>query len=137
MPQLLENLNPQQTEAVQTIHGPLLVLAGPGSGKTRVLTRRIAYMIDHAGIAPWNIMAVTFTNKAAKEMRERVEALLADKFGEPLPGQPSRLGGLTIGTFHSICARILRVETDTIGFERNWVIYDTADQLALDPGADA
>ena len=131
MAQLLENLNPQQTEAVKTIHGPVLVLAGPGSGKTRVLTRRIAHMIDDAGIAPWNIMAVTFTNKAANEMRGRIEALLANKFGEPLPGQASRLGGLTIGTFHSICARILRVETEAIGFERNWVIYDTADQLAL------
>ncbi len=135
--QQIPDLNPQQSEAVQTVHGPVLVLAGPGSGKTRVLTRRIAHMIDHAGIAPWNIMAVTFTNKAAKEMRERVEALLADKFGEPLPGQPSRLGGLTIGTFHSICARILRVETDTIGFERNWVIYDTSRSTGADPCAHA
>ena len=64
-------------------------------------------------------------------MRERVEHLLADRFGEPLPGQPSRLGGLTIGTFHSLCARVLRVETDAIGYQRNWVIYDTADQRAL------
>ena len=111
MTHLLDNLNARQQEAVQTVDGPVLVLAGPGSGKTRVLTRRIAYMIDVAGIAPWNILAVTFTNKAAKEMRERVEHLLADRFGEPLPGQPSKLGGLTIGTFHSICARVLRVET--------------------------
>ena len=128
---LIHDLNPQQAAAVQAVHGPVLVLAGPGSGKTRVLTRRIAHMIEEAGIAPWNILAVTFTNKAAREMGERVEGLLADRFGEPLPGQARRLGGLTIGTFHSICARVLRVETERIGFERNWVIYDTADQLAV------
>ena len=125
------DLNPQQAQAVQTVHGPVLVLAGPGSGKTRVLTRRIAYLIDAAGVAPWNILAVTFTNKAAREMRERVEAIFEHKFGQPAPGQPPRLGGLSIGTFHSICARVLRVEHDAIGFDRNWVIYDTADQLAL------
>jgi len=128
---LLANLNPQQIQAVTTVNGPVLVLAGPGSGKTRVLTRRIAYMIDEKGIAPWNILAVTFTNKAAREMRERVEKILEEKFGPPLPGQPARLGGLTIGTFHSICARILRVETDAIGYARNWVIYDSGDQHAL------
>jgi len=129
---LLTNLNPQQAQAVQTVNGPVLVLAGPGSGKTGVLTRRIAYLIEVAGIAPWNILAVTFTNKAAREMRERVEKLLEEKFGPPLPGEArSRLGGLTIGTFHSICARILRVETDAIGYDRNWVIYDSADQLSL------
>ena len=128
---LLQDLNPQQAKAVQTVHGPILVLAGPGSGKTRVLTRRIAYLIDEAGIAPWNILAVTFTNKAAREMRARVERALEDKFGKPEPGQPPRLGGLSIGTFHSICARVLRIESDAIGFDRNWVIYDTADQLGL------
>ncbi|MBX3011809.1 MAG: UvrD-helicase domain-containing protein [Caldilineaceae bacterium] len=129
---LLTSLNPQQAYAVQTITGPVLVLAGPGSGKTGVLTRRIAYLVEVAGVAPWNILAVTFTNKAAREMRERVEKLLEEKFGPPLPDQArSRLGGLTIGTFHSICARILRVETDAVGYDRNWVIYDSADQLAL------
>lgn len=129
---LLTNLNPQQAQAVQTVSGPVLVLAGPGSGKTGVLTRRIAYLIEVTGIAPWNILAVTFTNKAAREMRERVEKLLEEKFGPPLPGEErSRLGGLTIGTFHSICARILRVETEAIGYDRNWVIYDSADQLSL------
>lgn len=128
---LVADLNPQQAKAVATVNGPVLVLAGPGSGKTRVLTRRIAYLINEAGIAPWNILAVTFTNKAAREMRERVENILSDKFGEPLPGQPSRLGGLSIGTFHSICARLLRIETEAIGYERNWLIYDSADQLAL------
>jgi DNA helicase-2/ATP-dependent DNA helicase PcrA len=131
MSKLLEELNAQQARAVQTVHGPILVLAGPGSGKTRVLTRRVAYLIDEAGIAPWNILAVTFTNKAAREMRERVERIFEDKFGKPLPGQPARLGGLTIGTFHSVCARVLRVETEAIGYQRDWVIYDSADQLAL------
>ncbi len=131
MQNTLEGLNNPQTKAVTTVNGPLLVLAGPGSGKTRVLTRRIAHLIDVAGIAPWNILAVTFTNKAAKEMRERVEKIFEDKFGTPQPGQPPRLGGLTIGTFHSLCARVLRVETAAIGYEANWVIYDTADQLAL------
>ncbi|RIK29063.1 MAG: DNA helicase UvrD, partial [Chloroflexi bacterium] len=131
MTDLLANLNPPQIRAVTTVNGPVLVLAGPGSGKTRVLTRRIAYLIDVAGVAPWNILAVTFTNKAAHEMRERVEQLLGEKFGPPLPGQPPRLGGLTIGTFHSICARLLRIETEAIGYARNWMIYDSADQLAL------
>lgn len=131
MSNLLANLNPPQAKAVSTVNGPILVLAGPGSGKTRVLTRRIAYLIDEAGIAPWNILAVTFTNKAAAEMRERVEKILADKFGPPLPGQPSRLGGLTIGTFHSIGARLLRIETAAIGYQPNWIIYDSADQTAL------
>lgn len=131
MSDLLEGLNEQQAKAVGTVEGPVLVLAGPGSGKTRVLTRRIAYLIDQIGVPPWQILAVTFTNKAAKEMRNRVEHLLKDRFGAPLPGQPARLGGLTIGTFHSICARILRIETSSIGYERNWVIYDSADQRAL------
>ena len=131
MSTLLADLNPQQAQAVRTVNGPILVLAGPGSGKTRVLTRRIAYLIDEAGVAPWNILAVTFTNKAAREMRERVEMIFDDKFGKPLPGQPPRLGGLGIGTFHSICARILRVESAAIGYDRNWVIYDSADQLSL------
>ncbi len=131
MSRLLDDLNPQQRQAVETVTGPVLVLAGPGSGKTRVLTRRIAYLMDEAGVAPWNILAVTFTNKAAREMRERVIQLVGESFPPPLPGQPQRLGGLTIGTFHSVCARILRVEHDAAGYQRNWVIYDTADQLAL------
>jgi superfamily I DNA/RNA helicase len=131
MSRLLQGLNPQQRQAVETTEGPVLVLAGPGSGKTRVLTRRIAYLIDEKGIAPWNILAVTFTNKAALEMEERVIDLIGENFPQPLPGQRQRLGGLAIGTFHSTCARILRIEHEAIGYERNWLIYDTADQLAL------
>ena len=131
MNDLLTNLNAAQVDAVQTIDGPVLVLAGPGSGKTRVLTRRVAYMIRESQIAPWNILAVTFTNKAAREMRERVEGLIGEQFAPAIPGQPARLGGLSIGTYHSLCARLLRIETAAIGYERNWVIYDTADQRAL------
>jgi DNA helicase-2/ATP-dependent DNA helicase PcrA len=132
MSKITANLNEPQKRAVETVTGPVLVLAGPGSGKTRVLTRRIAYMIDEKGIAPWNIAAVTFTNKAAGEMRERVALILQELSGAPpLAGQPARLGGLTIGTFHSICARILRVETVAAGFQPNWIIYDSADQVAL------
>ncbi len=131
MSHILDDLNPQQKIAVEATEGPVLVLAGPGSGKTRVLTRRIAYLIDENEIAPWNILAVTFTNKAAREMTDRVVDLIGHSFPPPLPGQRQRLGGLTIGTFHALCARVLRVEVEAIGFERNWVIYDSADQLAL------
>ncbi|MBX2998755.1 MAG: UvrD-helicase domain-containing protein [Caldilineaceae bacterium] len=131
MSRLVQGLNPQQRAAVEATEGPVLVLAGPGSGKTRVLTRRIAYLIDEKGVAPWNILAVTFTNKAAREMEERVVDLIGDNFPQPLPGQRQRLGGLSIGTFHSICARILRIEHEAIGYERNWLVYDTADQLSL------
>ena len=131
MSKITDNLNEPQKCAVETVTGPVLVLAGPGSGKTRVLTRRIAYMIEEKGIAPWNIAAVTFTNKAAGEMRERVALILQELYGAPSAGQSTRLGGLTIGTFHSICARILRVETAASGFQPNWIIYDSADQVAL------
>ena len=101
-------------------NGPVLVLAGPGSGKTRVLTHRIAYLISHLGVRPYNILAVTFTNKAAKEMRSRVENLL---------GQTSR--GLSMGTFHGICARILRREAANLPFDQNYVIFDDDDQRSL------
>lgn len=114
---LLEHLNPQQREAVTTVDGPVLVLAGPGSGKTRVLTHRIAYLIAERGVRPSHIVAVTFTNKAAAEMRHRVEVLLG-----------GRLDGLQIGTFHSICARLLRIEADHLPYNENYVIYDTDDQ---------
>jgi DNA helicase-2/ATP-dependent DNA helicase PcrA len=131
MSNITANLNEPQKRAVEMVKGPVLVLAGPGSGKTRVLTRRIAYMIEEKGIAPWNIAAVTFTNKAAGEMRERIALILSEIYGAPPAGQTQRLNGLTIGTFHSLCARILRVETAHIGFQPNWIIYDSADQVAL------
>ena len=131
MSQILDELNPQQKTAVRTTEGPVLVLAGPGSGKTRVLTRRIANLIEENDIAPWHILAVTFTNKASKEMSERVLELIGHRFPPPVLGQRRSLGGLTIGTFHAVCARVLRVEVDAVGFQRNWVIYNGADQLVL------
>ncbi len=118
MQSFLDTLNEQQRTAVTVPPGPVLVLAGPGSGKTRVLTFRIAYLVQALNIAPWNILAVTFTNKAAKEMRHRVEELM-----------DGRLRGLMMGTFHATCARILRQETDSMTYyDRNFVIFDTADQ---------
>ena len=114
-------MNEQQKTAVSAPLGPLLVLAGPGSGKTRVLTHRIVYLIQEMGIEPWRIMAVTFTNKASKEMRHRIEDLLG--------GQPR---GLTMGTFHATCARILRQETDSLPYYgKDFVIFDTTDQLQV------
>ncbi len=115
---LLAQLNPQQREAVSYLDGPLLVLAGAGSGKTRVLTYKIAYLIARGVVQPEEILALTFTNKAANEMKRRVEHLL---------GMDIR--GLWIGTFHSICARILRREIHHLGFQRNFTIYDASDQL--------
>ncbi len=117
---VLAELNPAQREAVEIIDGPLLIVAGPGSGKTRVITHRIAYLIKVCGINPHRIMAVTFTNKAAREMAERLEKLL---------GQTA--GTLTLGTFHAICARILRQEGKIIGLDSRFVIYDEEDQLSL------
>ena len=115
---ILHGLNQPQREAVTAQPGPTLVLAGPGSGKTRVLTHRIAFLIEEMGVRPWEIMAVTFTNKAAREMLERVERLI---------GEMPR--GLTMGTFHSTCARILRRETNNLlGYQANFVIFDTDDQ---------
>ena len=122
---LLENLNPAQSAAVSAGPGPLLIVAGPGSGKTRVLTHRIAYLIRDMGVAPWRILAVTFTNKAAREMEHRIEQLLG--------GRPQ---GLNMGTFHAICARLLRREVDNLThYRRDFVIFDTADQLQVIKGA--
>ncbi|MBZ0310443.1 MAG: UvrD-helicase domain-containing protein, partial [Anaerolineae bacterium] len=109
---MLDPLNKEQREAVTTTEGPVLVLAGPGSGKTRVLTHRIAHMVKDCGIPPTKTMAVTFTNKAANEMKERLERLMGNQ-----------LRGLTVGTFHAICARILRREADHTPFQSNFTIY--------------
>jgi DNA helicase-2/ATP-dependent DNA helicase PcrA len=114
---LLRDLNPVQQKAVLETEGPILVFAGAGSGKTRVLTYRIAYLIEERGVPPWNIFAVTFTNKAADEMRERVERLLGGS-----------AKGTWVSTFHSACARILRQHIEPLGFQRNFVIYDEQDQ---------
>lgn len=113
-------LNPQQKEAVLHTEGPLLVLAGAGSGKTRVLTYRVAYLVDKLKVRPRNILAITFTNKAAKEMKERIYDLVG-----------SEADDIWISTFHSTCVRILRRDIDKIGFTRNFVIYDADDQLTL------
>ena len=117
---ILATLNPAQREAAEAIEGPVLILAGPGSGKTRVITYRVAYLVRRCGVSPHHIMAVTFTNKAAREMKERLEQLL---------GQATE--ALTLGTFHAICARILRREGKAVGLESSFVIYDEDDQLKL------
>lgn len=115
----LSTLNKEQRQAVDTLDGPLLILAGAGSGKTRALTYRIANLVDH-GVSPWNILALTFTNKAAKEMRERTEALLGGSVKD-----------MWVATFHSCCTRILRSDIDKLGRDRNFVIYDDDDQTSL------
>ncbi|MCL6585940.1 MAG: DNA helicase PcrA [Anoxybacillus sp.] len=117
---LLVNLNPEQQEAVRTTEGPLLIMAGAGSGKTRVLTHRIAYLMAEKHVAPWNILAITFTNKAAREMKERVQALVGGAAED-----------IWISTFHSMCVRILRRDVDRIGINRNFSILDTTDQLSV------
>src|SRR5271156_3520046 len=123
----LNTLNPQQRQAVETIRGPVLILAGAGTGKTRVITFRIAHMVAK-GIAPGNILGVTFTNKAAREMQERVRALLPrspkSEAGSQKENRP------TICTFHSLCVRILRQHIDKLGYKKNFVIYDESEQLA-------
>ena len=118
---LIKKLNPQQQKAVTASTGPMLVLAGPGSGKTRVLTYRAAWLVQELNVAPWRIMAVTFTNKAAREMRERLEKLLG----------PSNARSLTLGTFHATCARILRREADAVGISSDYTIFDADDQRRL------
>ena len=116
----LTGLNKDQLSAVTRVEGPLLILAGAGSGKTRVITYRIAHMIEDLKISPYSILAITFTNKAAKEMRERVNSLIGD-----------RAKDMWISTFHSLCVRILRRDIERIGYNRSFVIYDTQDQLSL------
>jgi len=116
----LEKLNPEQREAVLQIDGPLLILAGAGSGKTRVITYRIAYLIGDGHAEPGEVLAVTFTNKAAGEMRERVESVLGEE-----------CNGVWLSTFHALCARLLRREAPAIGLSRDFVIYDSSDQVAV------
>jgi DNA helicase-2/ATP-dependent DNA helicase PcrA len=117
---ILAGLNDRQREAVLAVDGPVLILAGPGSGKTRVITHRIAYLIRHYGIPPYQVMAVTFTNKAAREMRDRLDGLIGREVEQ-----------VTVGTFHATCARILRRDGEAIGLDRRFVIYDDDDQLKL------
>jgi DNA helicase-2/ATP-dependent DNA helicase PcrA len=117
---ILAELNPAQREAVEAIGGPVLILAGPGSGKTRVITHRVAYLVKVGGVSPHRIMAVTFTNKAAREMQERLTTLVGQAVND-----------LTLGTFHAICARILRRDGQAIGVSPKFVIYDDEDQLSL------
>ena len=122
----LGSLNPPQREAVEIINGPVLILAGAGTGKTRVITFRISHMISK-GVAPENILAVTFTNKAAREMQERVNKLLPNLKFKAQNGEP--LKRPTICTFHSLCVRILRQQIERLGYKRNFVIYDESEQL--------
>jgi DNA helicase-2/ATP-dependent DNA helicase PcrA len=121
MEEILAQLNQAQRRAVTASDGPVLVVAGPGSGKTRVLTHRVAYLVKQRGVSPYRIMAVTFTNKAAREMKERLHGLLGERI----------LRDVTIGTFHAIGVRILRREADHLPYERNFVIYDDGDQISL------
>ena len=118
---ILEGLNTQQREAVSHVDGPLLILAGPGSGKTRVIVHRIAYLLDVQGVYPSRLLAVTFTNKAAREMRERLDTLVG----------PQVARGLAVGTFHAICARWLRRDIKELGRDPGFAIYDDDDQIDL------
>src|SRR3712207_1768666 len=118
---ILTHLNEPQQRAVQALGGPVLVLAGPGSGKTRVLTHRVAYLIGELRIDPYKILAVTFTNKAAKEMKERLTALIGEEMTKRL----------MVGTFHSVCVRILRADIERLGRRRDFVVYDDDDQIQI------
>ena len=120
MNSIYDTLNPMQREAVLTTEGPVLVLAGAGSGKTRALTHRIAYLTGEKGVQPWHILAITFTNKAANEMRERVDALV-----------PGDAGSVWVATFHSTCVRILRRDAELLGYTNRFTIYDSDDQKTL------
>ena len=120
MEKILKGLNDKQYEAVVNTEGPCLVIAGAGSGKTKVLTHKIAYLMGEKNILPWNILAITFTNKAAKEMKERIELLVGDAAKD-----------MWVGTFHSICVRILRKFIDRIGFDSSFIIFDSSDQKTM------
>lgn len=120
MQDILEGLNNKQHEAVVSTEGPCLVIAGAGSGKTKVLTHKIAYLIGEKNVAPWSILAITFTNKAANEMKERITNLIGDMAQD-----------IWMGTFHSICVRILRRNIERIGFDSSFIIFDTSDQKTL------
>jgi DNA helicase-2/ATP-dependent DNA helicase PcrA len=120
MQYVLEGLNEKQKEAVKNTEGPNLIIAGAGSGKTKVLTHKIAYLIKEKGVLPWNILAITFTNKAANEMKVRIEKIIGDMSKD-----------MWIGTFHSICVKILRKHINKIGFDSSFVIFDTIDQKNL------
>src|SRR5688500_5927114 len=124
MTDFLSSLNPEQRVAVETTDGSLLILAGAGSGKTRVIAHRIAYLIAEKGVAPWNILAVTFTNKASQEMKLRVQRLLKDQNLSSTP---------TVSTFHSLCVRILRQDIEKLNdkYTRTFTIYDQDDSLKL------
>ena len=118
---LLAGMNPEQEKAVKTTEGPLLIMAGAGSGKTRVLTHRIAYLVVEKEVYPSKILAITFTNKAAREMRERIDGILGNGTGE----------SMWVSTFHSMCVRILRRNIDQIGMSKNFSILDSTDQLSV------
>ena len=120
---ILEGLNDKQYEAVVNTEGPCLVIAGAGSGKTKVLTHKIAYIIGERKAQPWDILAITFTNKAANEMKERIAGLIGDQAKD-----------IWMGTFHSICVKILRRFIDRIGFDTSFIIFDTSDQRTLVKG---
>ena len=120
MKEILQGLNNKQYEAVINTEGPCLIIAGAGSGKTKVLTHKIAYLIQEKNVLPWNILAITFTNKAANEMKERTANLVGDEAKD-----------IWMGTFHSICVRILRRFIDRIGFDTSFIIFDTSDQRTL------
>jgi len=128
----LSTLNPQQREAVETIHGPVLILAGAGTGKTRVITFRIAHMIER-GVTPSHVLGVTFTNKAAREMQERIGKLLPGRLkGRKGPREDKKNESRpTICTFHSLCVRILREHIEKLGYKRNFIIYDESEQVGV------
>ncbi|HJE96237.1 MAG TPA: UvrD-helicase domain-containing protein, partial [Ligilactobacillus acidipiscis] len=113
-------MNDKQAQAVQCIEGPLLIMAGAGSGKTRVLTHRVAYLIQEKNVLPWHVLAITFTNKAAREMRERVDQLLGEDASD-----------IWVATFHALCVRILRREAEKIGFSRSFTIASPSEQRTL------